>query len=87
MATEHGGNVVFLSDTTVPIETQKAEVKKLKALREHADFSEVQLWESGSGITSRIKFSKPNAAPVAPPAPEPSQEPAAQPAAESKKKK
>lgn len=69
VAVQHDQSVLFLSDTTVPIEEQKAQVKKLKSLREHPEYSEVQLWESGSGITSRVKFQKPKeAASPTPPA-------------------
>ena len=62
VAIPHDGPAVFLSGPSVPIESQKAEIKKLKALREHAEYAEVQLWESGAGITSRVKFQKLKAA-------------------------
>jgi hypothetical protein len=81
VATQHDGKVVFLSDTTVPIQTQKEEIKRLKGLRELAEFSSVELWESTSGVTTRVKFNKPKAV-AAPPAEEP---PA--PAADAKRKK
>jgi hypothetical protein len=73
VATQHDGGVVFLSDTTVPIQTQKEEIKRLKGLRQHAEFSSVELWESTSGVTSRVKFDAPKAAatPPTPPAEEP----------------
>lgn len=80
VATQHNETIVFLSDHSVPIDIQKQEMKRLKGLREHPDFSSVELWESTSGVVSRVKFSKPTtqAAPApqapaaddAPPAPE-----------------
>jgi hypothetical protein len=86
VATQHDGGVVFLSDTTVPIQTQKEEIKRLKGLRQHAEFSSVELWESTSGVTSRVKFSNPKAAaPATPPAP-PAEEPPTPPADTKRKK-
>ena len=78
VATQHDGGVVFLSDTTVPIQTQKEEIKRLKGLRQHAEFSSVELWESTGGVTSRVKFDAPKAAatPATPPAEEPQTPPA-----------
>jgi hypothetical protein len=67
VAYPHEGPVVFLSGPSVPIQTQKEEIKRLKGLRQHAEFSSVELWESTSGVTTRVKFDKPKAA--APPAP------------------
>lgn len=73
VAIPHDGPAVFLSGPSVPIDTQKTEIKKLKGLREHPEYAEVQLWESGSGIVSRVKFDKPKAA--TPPTPEPAPTP------------
>ena len=70
VATQHNEAIVFLSDHSVPIDIQKQEMKRLKGLREHPEFSSVELWESTSGVVSRVKFSKPaNQAPPAPQAP------------------
>lgn len=69
LATPHDGPTVFLSGPSVPIQQQKDEIKRLKGLREHAEYAEVELWDSGSGIVSKVKFDKPKAAtPPAPPA-------------------
>ena len=77
LATPHDGATVFLSGPSVPIQQQKDEIKKLKALREHAEYAEVQLWESGSGIAQKVKFQKPKAAtPAAPATEEPPTPPA-----------
>lgn len=70
VAIPHDGPAVFLSGPSVPIDTQKAEMKRMKGLREHAEYAEVQLWESGSGIVSRVKLDKPKAAVTAAPAAE-----------------
>lgn len=77
VAIPHDGPAVFLSGPSVPIDSQKAEIKRLKGLREHAEYAEVQLWGSGAGITSRVKFQKPKAAaPPAPPEDKKEQDPA-----------
>lgn len=73
LATPHDGPTVFLSGPSVPIQQQKDEIKRLKGLREHAEYAEVQLWDSGSGIVSKVRFDKPKAA--TPPAPEPAPTP------------
>jgi hypothetical protein len=82
VATQHDGGVVFLSDTTVPIDKQKAEIKAMKGLRKHAEFKLVQLWDSGAGVVNSVKFDAPKAATPTPPADE---SPA--PAADAKRKK
>lgn len=41
-------------DTDIP--TQRAEIKRLRASREHPKYAEVQLWESGAGIIVRHRF-------------------------------
>lgn len=79
VAIPHDGPAVFLSGPSVPIDTQKTEIKKLKGLREHPEYAEVQLWESGAGIVSRAKLDKPKPAtssepPVEEPKPEDKEE-------------
>ncbi len=74
VATQHNGQILFVSDPSVPIDEQKKELKALKAQKTHPDFALVELWESGAGVTSRVKFGPTlSSAPPAPPADEPAQ--------------
>lgn len=85
VATQHNGVVGFLSDTTVPIDEQKKAIKAMKGLREHPDFSLVQLWDSAAGVVSTVRFGKPGSSPEQP---EPAEEkPADEKPADEKPKK
>lgn len=64
-----------LTDSSVPIETQKQEFKKLqRGDREHPEYARIELWTSSNCAKSH-KFRKPKESPESTPEPEPEPEP------------
>lgn len=58
------GKSEVLATPNIPTETQRADFKAAKAVATHPVYREVQLWESGSGITARAKLDAPSNEPI-----------------------
>lgn len=60
VAKRHGESKwITVASPETPITTQLAEVKKLAGIREHKEFSDVEVWDSDSGRRKRLQFAKP----------------------------